>query len=363
MGIMATKTLDEMLSEMKYARDHTSEYSGNMAQLINRILQVIRDFSDWYLIRSSIAPIPYVQGGRAFLFTTQALAQTAIHNIAEEQGIGESLLEVYEYPLYEGNIFSLLARHGVEKVCINKGQNALTIALDKFVKESDANPFTTAVDALVFTAANEELYQTAETTFNQKLSSCQLYYATRNGELPAVETYYVDGLEQDVFYLFTDPTELRYQYPRYGARIECKRAYQIFKSLPGAIFILNPMSSNIIIGEESVRSCIELWESFANVYIAVKHNIEDKDTAIKYAKEIVKNKKVCNEYMRCVALDEPDYPEENATRSAAGYTAEMINDVTDSTSMEMTYAILATVFDESHGTIKEAIAKAKEKLS
>ena len=83
-----------------------------------------------------------------------------------------------------------------------------------------------------------------------------------------------------------------------------------------------------------MRACIELWESFTNVYIAVKHNVEDKDTAIKYAKEIVKSKKVCHEYMRCIALDEPDYPEENPIRSAAGYTAEMINDVTDRKCLE-----------------------------
>lgn len=356
------KTLDEMLAEMKYARDHAAAYTGNMAEMINDILQSIRWYSNWYLLRSSIAPIPYVQSGRAFLFTNPALAQAALQNVAAEQGIGENLLEAYKYPLYEENIFSLLARHGVEKVCINKGQNALTIALDKFVNEPDANPFTTAVDALVFTASNEDRYQAAEAVFNQKLSSCQLYYATCGEEIPAIEQYYVDGLAQDVFYLFTDLTELRHQYPRNGAKVECKRAYQIFKSLPGAIFILNPMSSNIIIGEESVRACIELWESFTNVYIAVKHNVEDKDTAIKYAKEIVKSKKVCHEYMRCIALDEPGYPEENPIRSAAGYTAEMINDVTDSTSMEMTYAILAAVFDEPHDNVKAAIARAKEKL-
>ena len=121
------KTLDEMLAEMKYARDHAAAYTGNMAEMINDILQSIRWYSNWYLLRSSIAPIPYVQSGRAFLFTNPALAQAALQNVAAEQGIGENLLEAYKYPLYEENIFSLLARHGVEKVCINKGQNALTI--------------------------------------------------------------------------------------------------------------------------------------------------------------------------------------------------------------------------------------------
>lgn len=356
------KTLDEMLAEMKYARDHASAYTGNMAEMINDILHSVQGYSNWYLLRSSIAPIPYVQNGRAFLFTNEELAQTAIHSIAGEQGIGENLFEVQKYPLYEENIFSLLARHSVEKICVNKGQNALTIALEKFVREGNANPFTTAVDALVFAASDEEQYEAAETVFNQKLSSCQLYYATRDAGLPIVEQYYMDGLAQEVFYLFTDSTELRHQYPRLETKVECRRAYQIFKSMPGAIFILNPMTSNIIIGEESIRACLDLWESFTNVLITVKHHVEDKDTAIKYAKEIVKSKKVCNEYLRCIALDEPDYPDENPVRSAAGYTAEMVNDVTDSTSMEMTYAILASVFDEPHDTVKEAITKAKEKL-
>lgn len=273
------------------------------------------------------------------------------------------MLEVYEYPLYEENIFKFLKRHGIEKVCVNNGQNALTISLEKIGATAESNPFTAVVDQLVMTSHDEEQYQKAENSFTQKLSSCQLYYVTpEDGEYPALEPYYVDGLEQNVLLLFTDKTELNQQYPRIAGNIVCERAIQIFKRMKGTLFVINPASSNILVGKDSIDACIDIWDTFTNIFIAVKHHVGDKETAIKYTKEIVKNRNVCNEYLLCITSDDPDYPEENALRTVAGYTAEMISDITDSTSMEMTYAIMAAVFDAPRDSIKASMQQIKEKL-
>lgn len=355
--------LEEALAELKYARDHAQEYSGRMRDVIDNVLVGIRNFKDWVLLRSSIAPIPYSFENKAFLFTSTEAANTALSRLEAEHGIGVHLLEVYEYPLYEENIFKLLKRHGVEKVCINKGQNALTISLEKIGAVVESNPFTVVVDQLVLTSYDEEQYQEAENSFMQKLSSCQMYYVTpAENEYPVLEPYFVDGLEQNVLLLFTDKTELHQQYPQIAGNIACERAVQIFKKMKGTLFVINPASSNIFVGKDSIDTCIDIWDTFTNVFIAVKPHVEDKEIAIKYAKEIVKNRKVCNEYLLCVASDDPDYPEENALRTVAGYTAEMISDITDSTSMEMTYAIMATVFDTPRDVIKVSMQQQKERL-
>lgn len=355
--------LEEALAELKYARDHAQEYSGKMRDIIDNVLENIRNFKDWVLIRSSIAPIPYSFEGKAFLFTNTEAANTALSRLEAEQGIGAHLLEVYEYPLYEENIFKFLKRHGIEKVCINKGQNALTISLEKIGVTAESNPFTAVVDQLVLTSHDEEQYQEAENSFTQKLSSCQLYYMSpADVEYPVLEPYYVDGLEQNVLLLFTDKTELHQQYPRIAGNIICERAIQIFKKMKGTLFVINPASSNIFVGKDSIDACIDIWDTFTNIFISVKHHVGDKETAIKYAKEIVKNRKVCNEYLLCIASDDSDYPEENALRTVAGYTAEMISDITDSASMEMTYAIMAAVFETPRDTIKASMQQVKEKL-
>lgn len=355
--------LEEALAELKYACDHAQEYSGKMQGIIDNVLEGIRNFKDWVLIRSSIAPIPYSYESKAFLFTSTEAANAALSRLEVEQGIGVHLLEVYEYPLYEENIFKFLKRHGIEKVCVNNGQNALTISLEKIGATAESNPFTAVVDQLVMTSHDEEQYQKAENSFTQKLSSCQLYYVTpEDGEYPALEPYYVDGLEQNVLLLFTDKTELNQQYPRIAGNIVCERAIQIFKRMKGTLFVINPASSNILVGKDSIDACIDIWDTFTNIFIAVKHHVGDKETAIKYTKEIVKNRNVCNEYLLCITSDDPDYPEENALRTVAGYTAEMISDITDSTSMEMTYAIMAAVFDAPRDSIKASMQQIKEKL-
>lgn len=356
-------TLVEALSELKYAREHSAEYSGRMQELIESVLRSVKNFKNWFLLRSTIAPIPYAFDNKAFLFTNSEMAHAALEDFRTEKGIGEHLLEIYEYPLYGENIFTLLKRHGIEKVCINKGKNALTISMEKIGVTADSNPFTAVVDKFVLDTYDDEKYQEAENAFTQKLSSCQLYYVSPEaGEHPLVEPYYIDGLEQNAIFLFTDKAELRQQYPLLAGNIVYERAIQIFKKNQGSLFVINPSSSNILVGENSIDACIEIWDTFSTVFITVKHHTGNKETAIKYAKAIVKNQRVCSEYLRCVAADDPDYPADNALRTMAGYTAEMINDISDSMSIEMTYAIMASVFDEPRDAIKDAIRIEKTKL-
>lgn len=360
MGNNTREVLEKALEDMKTLRGNVSEYGGDASKLIKSVFEYVKAFKGWYLIRCASAPVPYAEDHRAFVFTQQMFAEAAVKGFAAKNGSDAGIFEIYEYPMYEENIFSMLMRHGIEKVCINRGANSIIISLDKLIDGVDANPFTECLDNLAFSGLNG----TAEQNFMKKLNSAQLFYlADEKSGKPIRAPYNVDGEDMQAVYLFTDKVELSNQYPRTDKKIESKRAVRIFKENPSTLFVFNPAGANILIGQNTVSKCLALWDDFADVYIAVRHRVGDKETAIKYAKEIVKNKKVRDEYMQITTSDNVDYPQVNGIRTAAGYSAEMISDITDSESMEMTYAIMAIVFNAPRDNIKNDIASAKEQLS
>lgn len=360
---MAENKLNQALLALRYARGGSSAPAENASMLIKNVITEIKRNKTWYLIRSAFAPIPYSVEDKAFLFTDKEIAEMAKNKLCQDAEMREGALEIYEYPLYEEDIFSLLARHGIKKICINMGQNSMTITLEKIVVGVPCNPFIRTLDSLVFTSHDEKKYDAAETMFAKKLSTCRMYYVTReDSNIFIPEPYYIDGAKQNVIYLFTDKTELRQQYLRAHVDIRSERAIKIFKMAPGVQFVINPMSSNIFVGEKNIQTCINTWDSFTKVYITARHRLGNKEQALRLAKDISKNKAVCAEYLAVSMMDNPDYPQENPIRTAAGYTAEMISDITDSATFEITYAIMSCVFAESRDSIKEAAKKAKNNL-
>lgn len=339
--------VEEVLYLVRVMQCNFSHASPQHLSVIDGLVEKIKAFEGWYLLRFQTVPVPLILSGKAYIFTSFNVGEKAL----KKYKAAGYHLELYKYPLYDEDLFKMLARHGVQMVSVNKNGGGIALAMDslsdgeRHIEECEltaaAATFVAACDAQDERAASK-----AEENFAAAMRMATLFYvSTEDDDMPILEKTYSEGYEHNSFFVFSDRAELKKQYPRIAMVVREMEAGKLFSLLPGAEFILNPMTSNIIIGKSTVDTAIEYAAYYGRVFQETRKYRDSNAEATQAAKEIMRYDDIRNEFL--AGLDDDGFvPHIENPISVDGYTAQVLQKTMAKSSVDA-YDMLARKRAES----------------
>lgn len=169
--------------------------------LIDQLISKAKGYDSWYIVNFKEFPVPFIRGGKAYIFTDEDAGKTAVERF-EKRGLP---VELYRHPLYAEDIFERIIRYGAEGVSINRGGLGLILNADLFSSDIEwsGKELNLAIIELILSVNEEdEAQEKAEKVFSDALRMAELYYAAaqtnnpRNAD-PMIEKSYSEGREHD----------------------------------------------------------------------------------------------------------------------------------------------------------------------
>lgn len=311
--------------------------------LIDQLISKAKGYDSWYIVNFKEFPVPFIRGGKAYMFTDEDAGKTAVERF-EKRGLP---VELYRHPLYAEDIFERIIRYGAEGVSINRGGLGLILNADLFSSDIEwsGKELNLAIIELILSVNEEdEAQEKAEKVFSDALRMAELYYAAaqtnnpRNAD-PMIEKSYSEGREHDCVYVFSDRQELKEQYPRFSTIVKSMKAGKLFDNVHNVEFVLNPMSANIILGEGAIAEAIEYAAYYERVLQETKKLYEDTEQAEAVTRTIMEYDDIRMEFLSGLSHDGFEFPTEGMV-SVDGYTAEVLQKTAAQNHMDA-YAMLA----------------------
>lgn len=341
------KVMEMDIEEVLYLVRAMQSANGNVeGAVIDGLIEKVKAFEGWYLLRFRAVPVPFILSGKAYIFTHPDIGQKAL----EKYEAAGYHLELYKYPLYDEDLFGMLSRHRVQMVSVNKSGGGMALAMDALRngEQQEGGELTAAVAAFVAACdvQDERAVSKAEENFATVMRAATLFYASvEHDDMPILEKTYSGGYEHDSFFVFSDRVELKKQYPRFTTVVREMETGKLFSLLPGAEFILNPMTSNIIIGKSAVDTAVEYAAYYERVFQEARKCRDSNAAAAQVAKVIMQYDDIRNEFLAGLDDDGFGRPIENPI-SVDGYTAQVFQKTMVKSSVDA-YAMLAHKRTES----------------
>lgn len=256
-GDIDTMGIEELLFMIQCVRSMQKQSQGwnnnILEELAMYLKKKIKEYICWYLIRSSISELPYVEGDKGFIFTDKQEAERFIFG-KKNTFVN---LELYLYPIYEENLFSLLKRNGADWVSVNKGKDGLTLEIEQLID----SPFDISEEELALTQFLNRFVFSKETDKENNieelaalLMNAGTYCALdKNGKIIA-EKIRLGEEDFRVTFLFSDKYE-------YGNMYLPNRYEQVhlgietfLTNMEESLLIINPNGANVAVGMDLIAA-------------------------------------------------------------------------------------------------------------